>query len=84
MLPRGAAHVALDQCIPETGFAYKHGVASPPLQAPRLLDRVRERIRRMHYSQQTEKAYVHWCRALIRFHGLRIRPTWARMRSRPF
>jgi integron integrase len=48
-----------------------NGVALPPLQAPRLLDRVRERIRLMHYSLQTEKAYVHWCRAFIRFHGLR-------------
>lgn len=48
-----------------------NGVALPPLQAPRLLDRMRERIRRMHYSLQTEKAYVHWCRAFIRFHGLR-------------
>nr|WP_145545472.1 integron integrase [Variovorax boronicumulans] len=43
----------------------------PPLQSPRLLDRVRERIRLMHYSLQTERAYVHWCRAFIRFHGLR-------------
>ncbi len=45
--------------------------ALPPLKAPRLLDRVRERIRLMHYSLQTEKVYVHWCRAFIRFHGLR-------------
>jgi integron integrase len=45
--------------------------ALPPLQAPRLLDRLRERIRLMHYSLQTERAYVHWCRAFIRFHALR-------------
>ena len=38
--------------------------------APRLLDQVRERIRMMHYSRRTEQAYVHWCRAFIRFHGL--------------
>ena len=43
----------------------------PPLKAPRLLDQVRERIRMMHYSLRTEQAYVHWCRALIRFHGLK-------------
>jgi integron integrase len=42
----------------------------PPLKAPRLLDQVRERIRMMHYSRRTEQAYVHWCRAFIRFHGL--------------
>lgn len=43
----------------------------PPLQSARLLDRVRERICLMHYSLQTERAYVQWCRAFIRFHGLR-------------
>lgn len=45
--------------------------ALPPLKSPRLLDRLRERIRPMHYSLQTEKVYVHWRRAFIRFHGLR-------------
>lgn len=48
-----------------------NGAALQPLQAPRLLDRLRERVRLMHYSLQTERAYVHWCRAFIRFHGLR-------------
>jgi integron integrase len=43
----------------------------PPLQASRLLDQLRERIRSLHYSRRTEEAYVHWCRAFIRFHGLR-------------
>lgn len=43
----------------------------PDLKAPRLLDRVRERIRSLHYSLRTEEVYVHWCRAFIRFHGLR-------------
>lgn len=45
--------------------------ALPALQAPRLLDQVRERIRLLHYSIRTEEAYVHWVRAFIRFHGLR-------------
>jgi integron integrase len=36
-----------------------------------LLDQLRERIRLLHYSRRTEQAYVHWCRAFIRFHGLR-------------
>jgi hypothetical protein len=31
----------------------------PPLQAPRLLDQVRERVRYLHYSIRTEQAYVH-------------------------
>lgn len=43
----------------------------PPLQATRLLDQLRERIRYLHFSPRTEKAYVHWARAYIRFHGLR-------------
>jgi integron integrase len=43
----------------------------PPLQAPRLLDQLRERLRYMHYSLRTEQAYVHWTRAFIRFHQLK-------------
>ena len=43
----------------------------PPLQASRLLDQVRERIRYLHYSIRTEQAYVHWVRASVRFHHMR-------------
>lgn len=43
----------------------------PPLKAPRLLDQLRERIRYLHDSRSTEQAYVHWCKAFIRFHRLR-------------
>ena len=43
----------------------------PPLQSARLLDRLRERIRLLHYSRRTEEVYVHWVRAYIRFHRLR-------------
>jgi site-specific recombinase XerD len=45
--------------------------AVPPLKSVKLLDRVREGVRLLHYSLRTEEAYVHWCRAFIRFHGLR-------------
>jgi site-specific recombinase XerD len=41
------------------------------LPRPRLLDRVREAIRARHYSRRTEKAYVHWIRRYILFHGKR-------------
>ncbi len=44
-------------------------VAAPALQSTRLLDQVRERIRYLHYSLQTEKAYLHWARFFIRWHG---------------
>ncbi|WP_411969986.1 integron integrase [Paucibacter sp. DJ2R-2] len=42
-----------------------------PAQSVKLLDQVRERIRYLQYSRRTEEAYVHWCRAFIRFHGIR-------------
>ena len=45
--------------------------ALPPLQAPRLLDQVRERVRYLHYSLRTEQAYVHWARAFVRLHRMR-------------
>jgi hypothetical protein len=43
----------------------------PVVQQPRLLDRVRDRIRVKHYSRSTEKTYVYWIRFFIHFHGLR-------------
>jgi integrase len=46
-------------------------VALPALRSIKLLDRLRERIRLMHYSPRTEETYVYWCRAFIRFHALR-------------
>ena len=44
---------------------------SPALISLRLLDQVRERLRYMHYSLQTEKAYVYRIRWFIRWHGLK-------------
>jgi integron integrase len=46
--------------------------APPPApQKPRLLDQVREEIRKRHYSRRTEKSYVGWIRRFILFHGKR-------------
>jgi len=46
--------------------------AGPPApQQPRLLDRVRAALRTRHYSRRTEKAYVHWIKRYIFFHGKR-------------
>lgn len=39
--------------------------------APRLLEQARERVRYLHYSARTEKAYLYWMRFFIRWHGLR-------------
>jgi integron integrase len=41
------------------------------LQSTRLLDRVRERARYLHYSLSTEKAYLYWIRFFIRWHQLK-------------
>ena len=38
---------------------------------PRLLDRLRGAIRRLHYSRRTEEAYIHWTKRFIYFHGKR-------------
>src|SRR4030066_1122607 len=38
---------------------------------PKLLDRVRTKLRKRHYSQRTEEAYIGWIRNFIRHHGIR-------------
>ena len=38
---------------------------------PRLLDRVRDAIRRLHYSDRTEETYIHWIKRFIYFSGKR-------------
>ena len=40
-------------------------------RSPRLLEQVRDAIRRRHYSIRTEQAYVQWIRRFVRFHGRR-------------
>ena len=39
------------------------------MEGPRLMDRVRAKLRAGHYSHLTEKAYVTWIRRFILFHG---------------
>ena len=38
---------------------------------PRLLDQVRDKLRKLHYSPRTEEAYVGWIKRFIWFHGKR-------------
>src|SRR5437870_7202909 len=45
--------------------------AAPPHNKPKLLDQVRDVIRRKHFSIRTEQAYVDWIRRFILFHGKR-------------
>ncbi|MGE5490627.1 MAG: integron integrase [Actinomycetota bacterium] len=39
--------------------------------SPRLLERVRSRLRLLHYSMRTEMAYIQWIRRFVVFHGKR-------------
>ncbi len=39
------------------------------IEKPRLLDRLRDKIRLKHYSIRTEKAYLDWNRRFILFHN---------------
>ncbi len=43
----------------------------PAPRTVRLLDQLRERVRYLHYSHSTEKAYLYWVRFYIRWHGLK-------------
>src|SRR5436189_4212918 len=45
--------------------------ASAESPKPKLLDRVRHAVRARHYRRRTEKAYVHWIKRYIFFHGKR-------------
>ena len=40
-------------------------------QKPKLLERVRESVRTLHYSPRTEKAYIYWIRRFIFHNGVR-------------
>ena len=41
----------------------------PSTGKPKLLEQVRQTIRTRHYSDKTEKAYVHWIKRYIFFHA---------------
>jgi integron integrase len=45
--------------------------ATSPSSQPKLLDQVRDRIRRKGYSIRTEKSYAHWIKRFILFHDKR-------------
>ncbi|MCG3208818.1 MAG: Tyrosine recombinase XerC [Anaerolineae bacterium] len=50
----------------EDGSGYQ-----PPAQPPKLLDQVRQVLRRQHYARRTEDAYINWIVRFVRFHKLR-------------
>jgi len=41
----------------------------PPWRKPRLFEVYRGALRTRHYSRETERAYIHWARQYIRYHG---------------
>ena len=43
----------------------------PSTGKPKLLDQVRDVIRRKHYSIRTEQAYIDWIKRFIIYHGKR-------------
>ncbi len=57
------------RAAPSSLAARETGPVGP--SKPRLLDRVRQAISARHYSRRTEKAYVHWIKRYIFFHGKR-------------
>jgi len=47
------------------------GASTETARKPRLLELVRDAIRRRHYSRRTEESYVHWIKRFIYFSGKR-------------
>lgn len=57
------------ECSPAAPVLRETTSAESP--KPKLLDRVRHAVRARHYSPRTEKAYVHWIKRYLFFHGKR-------------
>jgi integron integrase len=49
----------------------EEGLGPDARKGPRLLDAVRDAVRRKHYSLRTEERYLHWIRRFIYFSGKR-------------
>jgi hypothetical protein len=64
-------HDAMRQHRESFGERFVCEALPPEHRKPRLLDQVREGIRKRHYSRKTEKSYVGWIRRFILFHGKR-------------
>ena len=62
----------------------RHRNSGPARGQPRLLDQVRDVIRRLHYSIRTEQTYVDWIRRFILFHRKRHPAEMGAPRSRGF
>jgi plasmid stabilization system protein ParE len=56
----------------------------PRADKPKLLDQVRDVIRRKHYSIRTERAYIDWIKRFIVYHGKRHLQKWPKKKSPNF
>ena len=70
------SHNRIEFCVKAYSRPYRFTAAKssgelPPLQATRILEQIRERIRYLHFSRSTEQAYLYWCRFFIRWSGTR-------------
>ena len=79
---RGMAASAVGSLAPPLLLAVVREAQHPYGQGPRLLDRVRERIRTRHYSRRTEKAYIAGSAATSCFTAGGIPGRWVRRSSR--
>lgn len=59
------------QAIAETNATQVKVLCDTPPRQPKLLDRVRDRIRVKHLAYRTEQTYVHWIKRFIYFHDKR-------------
>src|SRR5262245_3055169 len=71
--PRNTGRLGHHSTLPAGGRVpwVCQGSGPPEPPKPRLLDRVRHAIEARRYSRRTEKAYVHWIKRYIFFHGKR-------------
>ncbi len=59
------------QAIAETNATPSEVLGDTPSKPPKLLDRVRDRLRVKHYAYRTEQTYIHWMKRFIYFHDKR-------------
>jgi integron integrase len=50
---------------------YRSASSLPAARQPKLIGRLRDALRLRRYSLKTEKAYIHWVKRYVCFHGMR-------------
>jgi hypothetical protein len=79
LVPRGlASRTSCEQQLARSG------ASSAGAPKAKLLDQVRLAWRARHYRGRTEDAYPMWIGRFIFFHGVFLRPRWAKRKSTLF